>query len=100
MGDELDKALEEHTVVVVSKTWCGFCSRVKSVLGGYPINDMVVLECDSKPGIQSRATELTGQRTVPNVFIAGKSYGGCDKVVALHNSGQLQTILSEAGALE
>mmetsp|Transcript_4159 Transcript_4159/g.9029 ORF Transcript_4159/g.9029 Transcript_4159/m.9029 type:complete len:101 (-) Transcript_4159:495-797(-) len=100
MGDELDKALESHPVVVVSKTWCSFCTRAKNVLANYPIKNMRVIECDSKPAVQNRAEELTGQRTVPNIFIGGKSIGGCDKTVALHNKGQLKVMLEEAGALE
>jgi glutaredoxin len=31
---------------------------------------------------------------VPNVFIKGKSVGGCDSTVALHNSGKLRELLA------
>lgn len=33
--------------------------------------------------IQSALAELSGQRTVPNVFISGKHIGGCDGISLL-----------------
>lgn len=98
---ELDKALEEYAVVMVSKTYCPFCTRAKALLAEYDIKDgsMVVIEADEVDGIQARARELTGQNSVPNVFISGKSHGGCDDVTALHNAGKLKGLLKDAGAL-
>ena len=37
--------------------------------------------------------QMTGQRTVPNVFINGKHIGGCDTTIALHSSGELAKLL-------
>jgi glutaredoxin 3 len=39
--------------------------------------------------IQSDLTELTGQKSVPNIFIKGKHIGGCDKVHQLNSEGKL-----------
>lgn len=33
--------------------------------------------------IQSALAELTGLRTVPNVFISGKHIGGCDGIIVI-----------------
>uniref|UniRef100_A0A8C7Y0Q3 Thioredoxin reductase 3 n=1 Tax=Oryzias sinensis TaxID=183150 RepID=A0A8C7Y0Q3_9TELE len=38
--------------------------------------------------------ELTGQKTVPNVFINKKHVGGCDKTMQAHRDGSLQRLLS------
>jgi len=43
--------------------------------------------------------ELTGQRTVPNVFIGGKHIGGNDKTQDLHRKGDLVPLLKAVGAL-
>lgn len=42
---------------------------------------------------------LVGQRTVPNVFIGGKSYGGNSDIQELHKNEKLVPLLHEAGAL-
>jgi len=47
--------------------------------------------------IQDTLELMTGRRTVPNVFVGGVSIGGGDKIVALHSSGQLASILQNAG---
>lgn len=38
---------------------------------------------------------MTGQRTVPSVWINGKFVGGSDKVFELQKSGQLKALVSE-----
>mmetsp|Transcript_18983 Transcript_18983/g.48019 ORF Transcript_18983/g.48019 Transcript_18983/m.48019 type:complete len:94 (+) Transcript_18983:182-463(+) len=89
----LDDALAAHKVVVVSKSWCPFCKRALAILRDYNIEDMIVLDAEADPSVQARAAELSGVRTVPNVFINGKSIGGCDNTTALHNSGKLKDLL-------
>ncbi len=44
--------------------------------------------------IQGALAEMTGQRTVPSVWIKGKHVGGCDDTVSLFRSGQLAQMLS------
>jgi len=43
--------------------------------------------------------KLTGQSSVPRVFIGGKCIGGGDDVMALHQSKQLETMLKNVAAL-
>jgi len=40
-----------------------------------------------------------GRRTVPNVFVGGKTIGGGDDTKALSDAGKLSKLLKEAGAL-
>ena len=37
--------------------------------------------------------EISGQRTVPNIFINGKHIGGCSEVIAMHSRGDLSKTL-------
>ena len=50
------------------------------------------------PQLQKVLERLTGQHTVPNVFIGGKHIGGCTDTVKLHHKGELESVLSEASA--
>lgn len=43
--------------------------------------------------IQSLLATLTGQRTVPNVFVKGQHIGGCDATLELHASNKLLPLL-------
>lgn len=56
----------------------------------------VIYELDNMkngPDIQAALLEMTGQRTVPNVFIKGKHVGGNDKVQEANKSGKLKVLL-------
>ncbi|CAI5474249.1 unnamed protein product [Closterium sp. Yama58-4] len=92
----------EHPVVVYSKTWCPYCMDVKRLLSKLHTK-MLVVELDElveEDELQQALYDLTGQRTVPNVFIGGKHIGGCDATVSLHMQGKLVPLLAEAGAKE
>ncbi|XP_031287772.1 glutaredoxin [Pistacia vera] len=104
METTLTKAKEiasSTPVVVFSKTYCGYCTRVKQLLtqlgATYKVIELDVESDGSK--IQSALAEWTGQRTVPNVFIGGKHIGGCDTVVEKHQGGKLVPLLTDAGAI-
>ena len=36
---------------------------------------------------------MTGQRTVPNIFIRGKHIGGADDTIKLHDEGKLMDLI-------
>ncbi|AES71493.1 putative thioredoxin-disulfide reductase [Medicago truncatula] len=88
-------------VFVFSKTYCGYCKRVKDLLkqlgATYKVLEMDI-ESDGDE-IHAALTEWTGQRTVPNVFIGGKHIGGCDSILEKHRAGQLIPLLTDAGAI-
>jgi glutaredoxin 3 len=43
--------------------------------------------------IQSQLLKLTGQRTVPNIFVKGQHLGGCDDTLAAIQSGKFAKML-------
>ena len=51
-------------------------------------------EMENGEDIQNELQELTGQRTVPNVFIKGSHIGGNDDTQAAAKSGKLQEMLN------
>lgn len=48
-------------------------------------------QMDNGAEIQSKLKDITGQKTVPNVFIKQKHIGGCDDTLKLHQDGKLKT---------
>ncbi|KAI9911612.1 hypothetical protein PsorP6_009325 [Peronosclerospora sorghi] len=91
----LQDAIAKEKVLIFSKTHCPYCARVKAMLDIVGATYQAV-ELDTKDdgaAIQSLLLEITGQRTVPNVFINGKHVGGCDDVMALHAKHELVPLL-------
>jgi len=88
-------AIESHKVVVISKTFCPFCTNAKSALKSAGI-DFKAYEIESNPdmnAIQDELKNITGARSVPRVFIDQKFFGGGDDTVAGVKSGKIQKIL-------
>mmetsp|Transcript_7090 Transcript_7090/g.24397 ORF Transcript_7090/g.24397 Transcript_7090/m.24397 type:complete len:128 (-) Transcript_7090:95-478(-) len=98
---KVEQLVAANPLVMFSKTTCGYCGRAKQLLNSMKVTfDEVQLDrIDSGPQMQDALKEITGQRTVPNIFIKGKSIGGCDDLTSLHKQGKLETKLKEAGVL-
>jgi len=97
----LRRMITENKVLVLSKTYCPYCSRTKALLKSLN-TEHTVIELDTREdgeALQAAALELTGQRTVPHVFIGGKHIGGNDMTQALHYKGELVPMLQAVGAL-
>ncbi|KAF8097790.1 hypothetical protein N665_0281s0052 [Sinapis alba] len=99
MEESVKKTVTDNTVVVYSKTWCPYCSEVKTLFKRLGVQPLVI-ELDALgpqgPQLQKVLERLTGQRTVPNVFVGGKHIGGCTDTVKLNRKGELELMLAEA----
>eukprot|EP00587_Corethron_hystrix_P013826 CAMPEP_0113311654 /NCGR_PEP_ID=MMETSP0010_2-20120614/8800_1 /TAXON_ID=216773 ORGANISM="Corethron hystrix, Strain 308" /NCGR_SAMPLE_ID=MMETSP0010_2 /ASSEMBLY_ACC=CAM_ASM_000155 /LENGTH=147 /DNA_ID=CAMNT_0000167327 /DNA_START=119 /DNA_END=562 /DNA_ORIENTATION=- /assembly_acc=CAM_ASM_000155 len=89
--------IESNDVVVFSKQYCPFCRKTKKLFSTLEI-DAKVIELDQMEegaAIQEALQEISGQRTVPNVFIKGEHLGGNDDTQAAGRSGKLQEMLGK-----
>lgn len=78
-----------------SKTYCPFCSATKRLFERMGV-DAEVIELDEMANggeMQAALLKLSGQRTVPNVFINGEHLGGNDDTHAAMRSGKLEEML-------
>ena len=67
-------------VVVYSKSYCPFCTKTKSLFDSLGVSYTAIEldEVDGGDAIQATLLDITGQRTVPNVWVGGKHLGGND----------------------
>jgi glutaredoxin 3 len=79
-------------VQIYSKRQCPYCVRAKGLLDrkGVPYEEIDVENDDAK---RAWLVEATGQRTVPQVFVDGRSLGGFTDIDALDKAGKLDPIL-------
>ncbi|XP_006854323.2 monothiol glutaredoxin-S10 [Amborella trichopoda] len=100
LEESVKRTVVENPIVIYSKTWCSYSMEVKSLFKRLGVEPLVI-ELDELgsqgPQLQKVLERLTGQFTVPNVFIGGKHIGGCTDTVRLYRKGELATLLSEAG---
>ena len=72
---------------------CPFCVRAKALLKQRGVAQIEELRVDLDPAQRDQMIELTGRRTVPQIFIGDTYVGGCDELIALDRSGALAPML-------
>ncbi|GBP16685.1 Glutaredoxin-C4 [Eumeta japonica] len=91
----IKEAISSDKVVVFSKSYCPYCKLAKEVFNKVkqPIKVYELDEREDGSDIQNNLAEITGFRTVPQVFINGKCVGGGSDVKELYQKGELQPML-------
>lgn len=74
---------------------CPYCVRAKSLLQQRGVAQIEEIRVDLQPTERVRMMEITGQRTVPQIFIGEHHVGGCDDLIALDRTGHLTTLLAD-----
>jgi glutaredoxin 3 len=75
---------------------CPFCIRAKALLRQRGVAQIDEVRVDLEPAERMRMMQLTGRRTVPQIFIGDTHVGGCDDLMALDQRGGLMPLLTGA----
>lgn len=96
--EEIKSTVAATKVVMYSKDFCPFCKATKELLNEKGV-EYTVIEVNLKDNgadFQAALANVSGQRTVPNVFINGEHVGGADDTKAAAESGKLDEMLAAA----
>ena len=82
-------------ITMYCTAFCPYCVRAEMLLKstGVDITDKIFV--DNTPGGFQRLAELTGRRTVPQIFIGDRHIGGFDDLAALDARGGLDPLLTQ-----
>ncbi|MES2423812.1 MAG: glutaredoxin 3 [Pseudomonadota bacterium] len=75
---------------------CPYCIRAKQILKAKGVEQIDEIRVDSLPDGRAVLMEVSGRRTVPQIFIGATHVGGCDDLVALDGRGGLLPLLNAA----
>ena len=75
---------------------CPFCIRAKALLKQRGVAQIDEVRVDLEPSQRAHMMQITGRRTVPQIFIGDTHVGGCDDLMALDRQGDLMPLLQEA----
>ena len=75
---------------------CPFCVRAKMLLKQRGVEQIEEIRVDLNPAERQTMMDMTGRRTVPQIFIGDTHVGGCDDLVALDQRGALAPLLRAA----
>ena len=75
----------QNVLVIFSKTWCPFCDQVKQIAGesNLPTRILELDKIQDGSAMHEVLKELSGLKSVPNIFVSGYHIGGCDDFVNL-----------------
>lgn len=83
-------------VLIYSTPWCPYCERAKRLLEGKGVN-YVEIRVDLDPMRWDEMVARSQRSTVPQIFIDGLHVGGCDDLLALEQSEELDPLLGGGG---
>jgi glutaredoxin 3 len=75
---------------------CPYCQRAKRLLEQRGVRAIEEVRVDLQPALRETMVQLTGRRTVPQIFIGEIHVGGCDDLYALDRRGALAPLLESA----
>ena len=85
-----------NSVKMYTTAVCPYCIRAKQVLKARGVEAIEEIRVDDNPDERMKMMEITGRRTVPQIFIGQTHVGGCDDLVALDGRGELAKLLASA----
>jgi glutaredoxin 3 len=75
---------------------CPYCIRAKQLLKARGVEQIEEIRIDTSPKQREHMMQITGRRTVPQIFIGETHVGGCDDLMALDARGGLVPLLGQS----
>ncbi|PVE43739.1 glutaredoxin 3 [Limnohabitans planktonicus] len=82
------QAVKMYTTAV-----CPYCIRAKQLLKAKGVTQVEEIRIDLDPAQRDHMMQITGRRTVPQIFVGDTHVGGCDDLMALDAKGGLVSLL-------
>jgi glutaredoxin 3 len=83
-----------QAVKIYTTAVCPYCVRAKQILKSKGVEVIEEIRIDTDPEQRKLMMDITGRRTVPQIFIGQTHVGGCDDLVALDGQGGLMPLLN------
>ncbi|KAK6777266.1 hypothetical protein RDI58_023983 [Solanum bulbocastanum] len=104
------KSISENAIIVVALRGCCMCHVVKNLLLGLGVNPMIFeVNNEDEDDVKKELSIIVGgggtgggggtTMAFPAVFVGGNLFGGVERVISTHISGELVPILKDVGAL-
>ncbi|KAF7430796.1 monothiol glutaredoxin grx5 [Pleurotus ostreatus] len=104
---QLETAVKSSPVVLFMKgtpaaPQCGFSRAVVQILDmhGVPPEKLKTFNVLEDEELRSGIKEFSEWPTVPQVYVNGEFVGGCDILLGMHQSGELETLLVKGDVVE
>ncbi|KDN53472.1 monothiol glutaredoxin [Tilletiaria anomala UBC 951] len=104
---KIESAVKSDPLVIFMKgtpqmPMCGFSRAVCQVMEvqGVRPEKMKTYNCLEDEELRQGIKEYSEWPTIPQVYLNGEFIGGCDIMLSMHQSGELESALDKAGVLD
>ncbi len=73
---------------------CPYCNMAERLLARKGVTDLEKIRVDLDPKRREEMLQITGRRTVPQIFIGERHVGGFDDLAELDAGGELDPLLA------
>jgi len=73
---------------------CPYCQMAERLLNRKGVNEIEKIRVDLDPAQRNHMMQITGRRTVPQIYIGERHVGGFDDLSALEAAGELDALLA------
>ena len=85
--------LERAVFKMYIKDGCPYCDKARDIILDEEKASLHVINITKDPHTREMIIEDTGQKTLPAIFIGTHFVGGCDDLIALRESGELEKMI-------
>jgi glutaredoxin 3 len=79
-------------VTLYMSDWCPYCRRARELLAKKNVT-LTEINVEDEPKFREEMVARSNRRTVPQIFIGDKHVGGCDDLIELDRSGELDRLI-------
>ncbi|KAF9523362.1 monothiol glutaredoxin-5 [Crepidotus variabilis] len=103
---KIERAVKEKPVVMFMKgtpaePQCGFSRAAAQILDlqGVEPEKLQTYNVLADPELRDGIKEFSEWPTIPQIYVNGTFVGGCDILIGMHQSGELETLLENNGVI-
>ena len=85
--------MSQPKILIYSGRFCGYCVAAERLFKSKNA-EYELIKVDEDPAMFDHMMEITGRRTIPQIFINDYHVGGFDDLTALNQSGKLDELLN------
>jgi glutaredoxin 3 len=85
-----------NEIIIYKSNPCGYCSAAIRFLQEYKEKEIKIIDLTGNMDGRRKLMQVTGSRTVPQIYIFGIYVGGYDEMIQLENQGKLDELLEPA----
>jgi glutaredoxin 3 len=85
--------VSQPKIIIYSGRFCGYCTAAERLFQSKKA-EYELIKVDENPEQFEHMMEITGRRTIPQIFIDDYHVGGFDDLAALNQSGKLDELLT------